>query len=290
MIQLIASDMDGTLLDEHMHISEENIAAIRYAQEKGIQFMVCTGRNITEALPALNDAKLTCPMITLNGAQAFDQNHNVLFTVEISKETALEVMHVFEKYNVYYEVSTNQGTFSENLARRIETFAAFLSQRLPHLTYQMAIAMTSARFESLPIKIVENMKEYILQEEIKVLKIIGFNNTEPQILDKVSADLADQPKIHITSSGTNNIEINHIDAQKGIAVKKIAEMFNIPLSQVMTIGDNYNDLSMIQEAGVSFAMENAVDELKQAAKYIADTNIHSGVGKAIRRAIDENLS
>ena len=290
MIQLIASDMDGTLLDEHMHISEENIAAIRYAQEKGIQFMVCTGRNITEALPALNDAKLNCPMITLNGAQAFDQNHNVLFTVEISKETALEVMHVFEKYNVYYEVSTNQGTFSENLARRIETFAAFLSQRLPHLTYQMAIAMTSARFESLPIKIVENMKEYILQEEIKVLKIIGFNNTEPQILDKVSADLADQPKIHITSSGTNNIEINHIYAQKGIAVKKIAEMFNIPLSQVMTIGDNYNDLSMIQEAGVSFAMENAVDELKQAAKYIADTNIHSGVGKAIRRAIDENLS
>lgn len=290
MIQLIASDMDGTLLDEHMHISEENIAAIRYAQEKGIQFMVCTGRNITEALPALNDAKLNCPMITLNGAQAFDQNHNVLFTVEISKETALEVMHVFEKYNVYYEVSTNQGTFSENLARRIETFAAFLSQRLPHLTYQMTIAMTSARFESLPIKIVENMKEYILQEEIKVLKIIGFNNNEPQILDKVSADLADQPKIHITSSGTNNIEINHIDAQKGIAVKKIAEIFNIPLSQVMTIGDNYNDLSMIQEAGVSFAMENAVDELKQAAKYIADTNIHSGVGKAIRRAIDENLS
>lgn len=290
MIQLIASDMDGTLLDEHMHISEENIAAIRYAQGKGIQFMVCTGRNITEALPALNDAQLKCPMITLNGAQAFDQNHNVLFTVEISKETALEVMHVFEKYNVYYEVSTNQGTFSENLARRIETFAAFLSQRLPHLTYQMAIAMTSARFESLPIKIVENMKEYILQEEIKVLKIIGFNNTEPQILDKVAADLADQPKIHITSSGTNNIEINHIDAQKGIAVKKIAEMFNIPLSQVMTIGDNYNDLSMIQEAGVSFAMENAVDELKEAAKYIADKNIHSGVGKAIRRAIDENLS
>lgn len=290
MIQLIASDMDGTLLDEHMHISEENIAAIRYAQEKGIHFMVCTGRNITEALPALNDANIECPMITLNGAQAFDKDHRVLFTVEIAKENALEVMRILEKYDVYYEVSTNQGTFSENLARRIETFAAFLSQRLPHLTYQMAIAMTSARFESLPIKIVENMKEYILQEEIKVLKIIGFNNTEPQILDKVAADLADQPKIHITSSGTNNIEINHIDAQKGIAVKKIAEMFNIPLSQVMTIGDNYNDLSMIQEAGVSFAMENAVDELKQAAKYIADTNIHSGVGKAIRRAIDENLS
>ena len=154
----------------------------------------------------------------------------------------------------------------------------------------MAIAMTSARFESLPIKIVDNMKEYILRDDIKVLKIIGFNNTDPDILEKVSAELIDKPTLNVTSSGTNNIEINHIDAQKGIAVKKIAEMLNIPLSQAMTIGDNFNDLSMIQEAGVSFAMENAVDELKQAAKYIADTNINSGVGKAIRRAIDENLS
>lgn len=290
MIQLIASDMDGTLLDEHMHISEENIAAIRYAQEKGIHFMVCTGRNITEALPALNDADIKCPMITLNGAQAFDKDHHVLFTIEIAKENALEVMRILEKYNVYYEVSTNQGTFSENLARRIETFAAFLSQKLPHLTYQMAIAMTSARFESLPIKIVDNMKEYILRDDIKVLKIIGFNTTDPDILEKVSVELIDKPTLNVTSSGTNNIEINHIDAQKGIAVKKIAEMLNIPLSQAMTIGDNFNDLSMIQEAGVSFAMENAVDELKQAAKYIADTNINSGVGKAIRRAIDENLS
>lgn len=290
MIQLIASDMDGTLLDEHMHISEEDISAIHYAQEKGVHFMVCTGRNITEALPSLNDANIKCPMITLNGAQAFDKEHRVLFTVEIDKVNALEIIQILEKYDVYYEVSTNRGTFSENLARRIETFAVFLSQKLPHLTYQMAIAMTSARFESLPITIVDNMKEYILKDDIKVLKIIGFNNTDPDILKKVASELIDKPILKVTSSETNNIEINHINAQKGMAIKKVAEMLSIPLSQTMTIGDNFNDLSMIQEAGVSFAMENAVDELKKVAKYITDTNINSGVGKAIRRAIDENLS
>ena len=70
----------------------------------------------------------------------------------------------------------------------------------------------------------------------------------------------------------------------------VAKERNIPLDQVMTIGDNMNDLSMIQMAGVSFAMGNAKIELKEAAKYLTETNIDSGVGKAIMRAIDENLA
>lgn len=290
MIQMIASDMDGTLLDEHMQISEENIQAIRYAQDKGIQFMVCTGRNITEVLPALSDANITCPMITLNGAQAFDQNKNVLFTAGIEQELALAIIEILEQEQMYYEISTNEGTFSQNLARRIETFAAFLCERMPHLTYQMAIAMTSARFEQLPIKIVDNLKEYISQPKVQVLKIIGFNHKQPEMLAKVRQKLQAFNELAVTSSGSNNIEINHKMAQKGLAVKQMAELLQIPLTQVMTIGDNLNDLSMIQMAGVSFAMENAIDDLKAAAKYQTDTNVHNGVGKAIVRAIDENLT
>ncbi|EAC5359969.1 HAD family phosphatase, partial [Listeria monocytogenes] len=63
----------------------------------------------------------------------------------------------------------------------------------------------------------------------------------------------------------------------------------ISLEEVMTIGDNLNDVSMLQLAGVSFAMGNGELEVKEAAKYLTDTNIESGVGKAIVRAIDENL-
>ncbi|EOT44879.1 Cof-type HAD-IIB family hydrolase [Enterococcus columbae] len=290
MIQMIASDMDGTLLDEHMQISEENIQAIRYAQDKGIQFMVCTGRNITEVLPALSDANITCPMITLNGAQAFDQNKNVLFTAGIEQELALAIIEILEQEHIYYEISTNEGTFSQDLARRIETFAAFLCERMPHLTYQMAIAMTSARFDQLPIKIVPNLKAYINQPQVQVLKIIGFEHKRPEILAKVRQKLQDFNELAVTSSGSNNIEINHKMAQKGLAVKQMAELLQIPLTQVMTIGDNLNDLSMIQMAGVSFAMENAIDDLKAAAKYQTDTNVNSGVGKAIFRAIDEKLT
>lgn len=290
MIQMIASDMDGTLLDEHMQITNENIQAIQFAKEKGIQFMVCTGRNITEVLPALNDAKLTCPMITLNGAQAFDQEKNVLFTAGIEQKLALAIIEILEQEQIYYEISTNEGTFSQDLARRIETFSAFLCERMPHLTYQMAIAMTSARFEQLPIKIVDNLTAYITKPDVQVLKIIGFDHKRPEILAKVRQKLQSFDELAVTSSGSNNIEINHREAQKGLAVQHMAKLLQIPLSQVMTIGDNLNDLSMIQAAGVSFAMGNAIEELKKAAKYQTDTNVNSGVGKAILRAINEKLA
>ncbi|HIZ52643.1 MAG TPA: HAD hydrolase family protein, partial [Candidatus Enterococcus avicola] len=69
----------------------------------------------------------------------------------------------------------------------------------------------------------------------------------------------------------------------------VAKERNIDLENVMTIGDNLNDLSMIQVAGVSFAMGNAVVELHEEAKYVTHENMNSGVGKAIVRAIDENL-
>ena len=71
----------------------------------------------------------------------------------------------------------------------------------------------------------------------------------------------------VTSSGQNNIEVNHKNAQKGIAVAHVAHERGISLEEVMTIGDNFNDVSMLQVAGVSFAMGNAEIEVKDYAKY-----------------------
>lgn len=85
------------------------------------------------------------------------------------------------------------------------------------------------------------------------------------------------------------MEINHRKGQKGIAVARMAAKRQISLDEVMTIGDNLNDVSMLQTAGVSFAMGNGVVEVKEYAKYITDTNVNAGVGKAIVRAIDEDL-
>ncbi|WP_424685764.1 Cof-type HAD-IIB family hydrolase [Enterococcus sp.] len=289
MIKLIASDMDGTLLDNDMQISPENVAAIKEAQVRGIEFIVATGRNREEAVPALSAAGINCAMVTLNGAHVFDSTGQSLFIVPIPYEEACRLFDLLESRGIYFEVFTNQGLYSENQEERIQLFAEHIAEIMPHLTHKMAIAMTAAHLEQLPIIHTENIRQTLLDEELEVLKIICFHNEGPAILGPVAAEIDRYGDLVVTSSGTNNLEINHKNAQKGIAVAHIAKDRGIDLADVMTIGDNLNDLSMIQLAGVSFAMENAHLELKENAKYHTDSYLNSGVGKAILRAINEEL-
>lgn len=289
MIKLIASDMDGTLLDNSMQISDENTAAIREAQARGIEFIVATGRNRPEALPALKVAGITCAMVTLNGAHVFDEKGNSLFTVPIEYQKASAILDLLEERQIYYEVFTDQGLYSESREERIELFAEHIAEMMPHLTRKMAIAMTAAQLEQLPIHYVSDIRTAIQDKGLQVLKLICFHKEGPAVLGPVAADIDGYGDLVVTSSGTNNIEINHKNAQKGIAVAHIAKDRGIDLKDVMTIGDNLNDVSMIQLAGVSFAMGNAHLELKEYAKYLTDSYLESGVGKAIRRAIAEDL-
>ncbi|WP_303219275.1 Cof-type HAD-IIB family hydrolase [Enterococcus asini] len=288
MIKLIASDMDGTLLDSSMQISPENAAAIKHATEQGVEFIVATGRNRTEALPALEQVGIECAMVTLNGAQVFDKTGQSLFTVPIDAQTVTSILDLLDERDIYYEVATDQGLFSQSQEQRIELFATHLGEVMPHLTHKMAIAMVASQLEILPIHYVKNVRQR-LAEGLEVLKIICFHKEEARVLGPVAKELEGFGELSITSSGANNIEINHRDAQKGIAVAHLAHERNIPLEQIMTIGDNLNDISMIQMAGISFAMGNAALEVKEYAKYVTDTNIEDGVGKAILRALRENL-
>ncbi|MDA9461410.1 Hydrolase, HAD superfamily, Cof family [Enterococcus mundtii 3F] len=289
MIKLIASDMDGTLLDAHMSISTENTEAIRMANELGIEFMVATGRNAQEARAALDEAGIDCAMITLNGAQVFDKSGKSLFTVPIPSPQAMTVMDILDANGIYYEVATDQGLYSESQPKRIESFASSIATHMPHLTYKMAIAMASANLELLHITYVDSIRELLLDEKLEVLKIICFHTEGPRILGPVGKEISNLGELAVTSSGQNNLEVNHKNAQKGIAVAQVAHERGITLDEVMTIGDNFNDVSMLQNAGVSFAMGNAEIEVKDYAKYLTDTNLESGVGKAILRAINENL-
>lgn len=289
MIKLIASDMDGTLLNANMQISEENIQAIKYAQSQGVEFMVATGRNRKEALPPLQEAGIDCAMITLNGAQVFDKSGTSLFTVPISKEKTRSLMDLLREKDIYFEISTSNGIYSESQTRRIENFAIHTAEAMPHLTHKMAIAMTAARLAFLPINYVKDFNELFAIEDLEILKIICFHQDGARVLGPITQEIDGYGDLVVTSSGQNNIEINHRNAQKGIAVAHVAKERAIQLSDVMTIGDNLNDVSMIQIAGVSFAMGNGEIEVKEYAKYLTDTNIESGVGKAIIRAIDENL-
>ena len=102
MISVIASDMDGTLLNEEMQISPGNAAAIKKAQDAGVHFVVATGREYREAKPLLETYGLSVPLITLNGAAIFDTEGKILDEVPITKPNAQLIMHQLEKRGLYY--------------------------------------------------------------------------------------------------------------------------------------------------------------------------------------------
>ena len=289
MIKMIASDMDGTLLSSHLAISETNKEAVLEAQAQGIEFMVATGRAYSEAKPALDDAGIKCCMITGNGAQIFDENGEAIVTFSIDKKTTKEIMTTLREKNLYFELMTTNGVYAESQPQRVENFATLLANQLPHLTFKMAIAMASTHLNMLPVHYINNYDDLLVDDSVEILKVIAFSDEGPKLLRPIADELEANGPLYVTASFPNNIEINHKDAQKGNAVKLMAEKRGIGLEDVMTIGDNFNDISMLKVAGVSFAMGNAEEDVKKIAKYEADTNMNHGVGKAILRAISENL-
>lgn len=290
MIKLIASDMDGTLLNDKMLVSDENAAAIRQAEENDIEFIVATGRGLSEAKPLLADQHLHTAYITLNGAMVYDTEGKLVVSIPLDDDATQTAMQLLTDRNIYFELVTNHGIYSNSRVRRIQNVADLLVNLNPDTTYKLAVALASARLEIMDINYVESYKEVIDDPDTQVMKIIGFNTADPDALIEPRNILQDTGKLMVTSSSRNNIEINNIDAQKGIALAKYAATKGFGMESVMSIGDNFNDESMIRDAKYSVAMGNAVPEIKDLAWFITATNTNHGVALAIMKALDENRS
>lgn len=292
MIKLIASDMDGTLLNNDLVVPEENISAIKEAQKAGIEFMIATGRGIHEALPLLEKYHLHPAYITLNGAQVFDENEKVQVELPLNLEVSHQIISTLRKYKLYFEMVTNQGIFSNSKVQRINNIANLITNLNPDTPFKLAIALSSARLELMKIQYIKDYDELLARPAINIFKIIAFDSNHPNNLISIKNDLINEfnSKIIITSSSKFNIEINDIHAQKGIALKKYADKKGISSDEIMTLGDNINDTTMIQYAKYSVAMENAVDSIKKIANYITSRNDQAGVAKAIKKAIQFNAN
>lgn len=289
MVQLIASDMDGTLLDNNMVISPRNAAAIKQAQREGVPFVVSSGRAYSEIKPLLEAAQINCPMITMNGGRMFDEEGREIFAAPLPRMLADQLITRFHQAGLYIEVITEKGVFSDDKTERIQNFAELLTRIHPGLPFKEAVIRSSARLELLNINYIDDYQELLDNPHTTFFKVVAFSSAGPTVLAPLKQELlAAHDNIAITSSAASNIEVNHINAQKGIAVSKYADMLNIPLDNVMAIGDKNNDVSMLKVAGISYAMQNGSAEVKHLARYIAAPNDQDGVGKAIETELAKN--
>ncbi|HEX9024914.1 MAG TPA: HAD-IIB family hydrolase, partial [Clostridium sp.] len=114
MIKLIASDMDGTLLNSNHKISKENLEAIKKAESMGVKFTIATGRRFEDVKPLIDENNLKCQSIVLNGGEYIDEEGKVLEGIYIDRKEASQIIDMIIKENIVAEIYTNQGLYSVN--------------------------------------------------------------------------------------------------------------------------------------------------------------------------------
>lgn len=282
MIKLIASDMDGTLLNKKMQISSENIAAIKEVQATGVEFLVATGRTPSESQGILAKAGLHTGFINLNGAMVFNTAGKLIVDEPISKEQSIKINQLLKKSGFYFEIVAADNVYSDSRLRRIANFSDLLVNLNKKLTFKKAVSFTAGSDEIMKIKYVPDFKTLLEKPSFEAMKFVAFHPDGPKVFEHICEEIKKMGNLIVTASSSTNIEINNIKAQKGIALMDYAKLQGYKPDEVMAIGDNLNDESMIRMAGVGVAMENAAPAIKEIANFITKNNNENGVAYAIR--------
>jgi Cof subfamily protein (haloacid dehalogenase superfamily) len=281
-MKLVAIDMDGTLLNNHRTISRANEQAIRQAQEQGIKVVIATGRSYKEALPVLQEASIICPMICVNGAEIRSESGARLLSIPMEMDLFQFVDHTLSEYQLYYELYTDQGTFTNDRKKAISVAIDFLRTARPDLSDSELVDIAQRRFRNGQVIYTSNYEEMLQAEGTEVYKFLTFSSEREQLIaarDKLNQN----DELAISASAHFNLEITKKEAQKGMAVSRVARYFGISLEETMAIGDNFNDLSMIEKVGYGVAMGNAEEEIKRIARFVTKTNDEDGVAFAIQK-------
>lgn len=285
MIKLIASDMDGTLLNDDHMISEENLKAIRKAQEMGRHFTIVTGRDYGAVKSYLEECNLKCECILSNGAEYRDVNGNVIESVYMNKDSVKIVFDILNDAGLCIQLMTNKGSYVTNKESDKKAIIDRFKLFNPKMNEEEVIEFVEKFHTERGMKYIDDVYE-ILESNVEVLKIVTFDNDEKLIanlkekLKKSTSDLA------VASTFSNDIEISDIEAQKGLILAKTIKKMGIDKSEVIVLGDSFNDYSMFTEFKNSYAMKNAIDEIKKIATYVTETNNNDGVGKAIEKVLN----
>lgn len=284
MIKLIASDMDGTLLNTNHTISEGNIEAIRKAQQLGVKFAIVTGRSYDGVKPIADEFNLDCEYILMNGAEYRDKDGNILENITIDKEKVKVIMEVMGEEDLCIELFTNVGTLTSDYEKVKASIEDRVRSLNPESSDDEIQGFLNEFIGRRKITIFNSINE-LMDEKIDIYKIITFNK-DIELIKSVKEKLKKLPGLSVVSTFDNDIEVSDIKAQKGLILAKVAEKMGLKRDEVMPIGDSFNDYSMFTEFKTACAMGNAIPEIKELAEFITDTNDNDGVAKAIYRALN----
>lgn len=272
MIKLVACDLDGTLFNSNMTVSDTNTQAVKNAQNNGIEFLIATGRAPRESCSILKDADLNTGFINLNGALVFNEEGKLIVKHSIPTNKAIQTINLLHDAGFYFEIVTEKQVYSENLEQRITNVAHLMVDLNPLLDFRQAVAISASNKTITNMKQVPSFTKLLSDPKIEVMKFIAFDSRGHEAFADVKEEIAKLGDLVVTSSSSSNIEINAVKAQKGLALLDYAKLKNIKQNEIAAIGDNLNDESMIRAAGVGVAMGNAIPLIKDIAQVTTKNN------------------
>ena len=287
MIKLIASDMDGTLLNSDHKIPKENIELIKFAQKNGIQFVVATGRAYYEALPALNNENIKCDVISFNGGIIYDKNGNIINITPMKLKDLYYTIEILKSLEISYQLYTKNTIYTNSIETDITAYIDLIRANGEEPNEQHLRQEARNKLALGHITEVDNIELYLNQENNPAIKVIGISN-DLEKLKHATELLSGNDNISVTSSGANNVEIMDKKATKGEALKIVADIHDINLKNAIAIGDNLNDQAMLDIVEYSIAMKNGNKELQKTSKFITEkTNSEAGVADSVMKLLKE---
>jgi Cof subfamily protein (haloacid dehalogenase superfamily) len=267
---LVAIDVDGTLVNSENHLTEATKAAVRAVMAKNIGVTLVSGRARLTMAPFLAELGITLPFISSSGAHIIDPVSNK--TLYYSA-LPIEVLSVIVKH-----------------ARAVQSPIIFQeSDRLFYEGSPEVLQYLSDTYK-IDITVADEFKAHfiqvddILQAHAEPIKVYMCH--DPAIVQGIEAKLKQQHlPIYMTYSAPPYLEITSSNATKGEAIQRLAAHLHIPLERILAIGDSRNDLSMFAVVGKRVAMGNAVPEVLAAADLVAPSNDEDGVAWTLRNVV-----
>lgn len=271
MYKMIAIDLDGTLLNSEKKISDHNKKALKWAMKKGVKIVICSGRIYAFASMYSREIGSKEPVIACNGAviKSIDTGE-VLFAEPLSTTDCLKVMELCHEEDIYFHFYIDDVMYAEKLERS----ALSIWKRNMELPEESRIGL----------QIVDDAGKILKSAKKPPIKLVAISD-DARKLSRVRAKVEEIHSVDVTSSGSNNFEVVAKGISKGKALEFLSGKLGINKDEIIAIGDNENDSSMLQYAGLAVAMGNAERTIKDMADFITLTNEEDGVAEAIKKFI-----
>lgn len=277
-IKLIALDMDGTLLNNQGQISKENQIAIRKASDAGIHVVISTGRAyIGLPVEQLCDIGIRYA-ITSNAAAVYRlPEKECIYSSCMSPEIVCPIIPKLKEKEIHFDAFIDGKRYCEK-------------KMLPIIDKLSQMPISTREYVKATGNYVENLADFIKEKNLLVEKMTLYffplSDGSYQDRDAVASILSEYPEITFQTGGYANLEFTKAGTVKSTGLRFLAKTLGVSMEETMACGDSQNDIDIITAAKIGVAMENATEDVKNAACFVTLSNEANGVAHAIYQFLD----